>query len=192
MAILTLLLTSGLSGILLWAALEKARAQRNLRSTLAALGFGHGPARLLAPVVPAVELITGIGLLLAPGAGWPRLFVVGLGSTFAVAGGLALWNGRQISCSCLGSTGGGLLGWSQIILLPGWLAATYTLHQLDPDWSATRGLQYLAGLMVLLGALRAIPVVREWRTATGNRRAIDEAVVVRAPMVARVQKAATL
>ncbi|MGQ0774333.1 MAG: MauE/DoxX family redox-associated membrane protein [Pseudonocardiales bacterium] len=186
-----LLLTSGLSGVLLWAALEKLRAQRELRALLAALGFGGWPKRFLALAVPAAEIVTAVGLLLIPAALWPRFGVVCLGVTFAVAGVLGLRAEQRISCSCLGTTSGGLLGWTQLILLPGWLAAGYALAWLDPGWSAGEGLQYLAGLMVLLGALRAVSVVREWHTAVGNRRAIDEAVVVRAPIVAQTQKVAT-
>lgn len=41
------------------------------------------------------------------------------------------------------------------------LEAGYALHRLDPGWSAGEGLQYLAGLIVLLGALRTVLVVRE-------------------------------
>ncbi|MGH3927441.1 MAG: hypothetical protein ACRDTT_32025, partial [Pseudonocardiaceae bacterium] len=72
-----------------------------------------------------------------------------------------------------------------------WLGAGYALARLDPDWTGSEGLQYFAGLMVLLGALRAVSVVRAWRGAVGNRRAIDEAVVIRAPIIAQVQKVAT-
>lgn len=185
-----LLLTLGLSGVLLWAALEKLRAQPELRETLAALGSGGWPKRLLAPVVPAAEIVTAVGLLLVPAAQWPRLGVACLGVTFAVAGVLGLRAGQRVTCSCLGTTSGGLLGWTQIILLPGWLAAGYALAWLDPGWSAGEGVQYLAGLMVFLGALRAVSVVRELRAAGGNRRAIHEAVVVRAPIVAQAQKVA--
>ena len=185
---LALLLTLGLTGVLLWAALEKARAQHDLRAALAALGFGGWPNRLLSPAVPAAEIVIGVGLVLFPGAEWPRFGVACLGVTFAVAGVLGLWSGQQVACSCLGATGGGLLGWSQIILLPGWLAAAYAVHRLNPGWSASEGLQYLAGLMVLLGMLRAVAAVQLWQAAVANRRAIDEAVVTRTPIVAHLRK----
>ncbi|MGH3912402.1 MAG: MauE/DoxX family redox-associated membrane protein [Pseudonocardiaceae bacterium] len=186
-----LLLTWGLSGVLLWAALAKVRAQRELRATLAALGFGRWSQRVLAPVVPAAEMATGGGLLLVPGAEWPRLGLACLGVIFLVAGVLGLRSEHQVTCACVGVTGGGLLGWTQIILLPGWFAAGYALHRLNPGWPAGEGVQYLAGLVVLLGALRAVLLVREWRIAGGNRRAIDEAVVIRAPIVAPGQKVVT-
>jgi hypothetical protein len=177
------LLALTLTSVLIWAGLEKLRSPGSLLATLDALGLGGAPGRILAVGVPAAEVVTAVGLLLLPGAIWPRVGVAVLAVMFAVAGGLALRRDEPVSCACFGATGGASLGWRQILLLPVWLIATVALHRNHPDWAPVTGLEYLAGLTVLGVTLRSVLVVRAWRAAVGNRRAIEEAIVIRTPIM---------
>ncbi|MFC6555185.1 MauE/DoxX family redox-associated membrane protein [Nonomuraea cavernae] len=135
-----MLLTFPLSGILLWAGLEKLRERGQFMGTLAQLGFAGRAGSLLAVAVPVAEIVTGAGLVLVPSATWPVASVAGLGVLFAVAGLLALRTGRNITCSCLGA-GGSMLGRRQIGLLPAWLGVAAALYLLAPDWPAAQGIQ---------------------------------------------------
>jgi Methylamine utilisation protein MauE len=185
------LLTLPLSGVLLWAGLEKLRERRQFIRTLAELGFSDQTRRALAVTVPCVELSTAGGLLLAPSMTWPRGALAALGGAFAAAGLLAVRARRPIACSCLGASGS-TLGRRQIGLLPAWLCAAVTLHLLAPDWSTQLGVQYLAGVVLGIGGLRAIDVAKAARGAVGNRRAIDEAARVRTAIVVRTKEVEAL
>jgi hypothetical protein len=172
-----------LSGVLLWAGMEKLRDGAGFDRTLAAIGV---PAALRPAVrfaVPAAELVVGASLVLAPGQAWPRVGALLLAAAFAVAGGLGLLAAEDVTCSCFGATGGGKLGWAQLAALPVWVLAVLGAAALERPWSWPDGVQYLAALIVALCVLRSVPLLREWRVATGNRVAIDESVVQRAPIL---------
>lgn len=191
MLIVSLLLSLLLSGLLLGAALEKLRMRARFAQTLADLGFRGQPGRLLVIGVPAVEAMTAAGLLLVPGATWPRVAVGALGAAFGVAGVIALRVQRPVTCSCLGA-GQGTLGLRQILLLPAWLAAALLLHLQDSGWSTLLGLQYLAAVTVILAVVRSATVAKAALRARGNRQAIDEAARVRRPIVVRYEGGAVL
>jgi hypothetical protein len=177
-----MLVTLAVSGVLLWAGLEKLRAGRAFHATLAGLGIPLSVRPGLRYAVPAVEITIAAALLLNPAAEWPDVGVATLGFVFAAAGLLAVRSGRSIECACLGATGHSRPGWRQVYLLPAWLAVAVLLHALAPRWDWQLGLQYLASLLVLLTGIRAVPVIRGWRQATGDRRAIQEAAVALAPI----------
>ncbi|MEV0590607.1 MauE/DoxX family redox-associated membrane protein [Nonomuraea cavernae] len=181
-----LLLTFPLSGILLWAGLEKLRERGQFMGTLAQLGFAGRAGSLLAVVVPVAEIVTGAGLVLVPSATWPVASVAGLGVLFAAAGLLALRTGRNITCSCLGA-GGSMLGRRQIGLLPAWLGVAAALYLLAPAWPASQGIQYLAAVTVGIVAVRAHALVRLASRSAGYRKAIGEAAGVRRPIVMRAE-----
>lgn len=181
---LSVLVTFATAGVLLWAGLEKLGNNPDFRTTLTALSLPAPVVSAGGYGVPAVELMTAAALMVLPGQWWSQLAVAVLGVVFAAAGGLALRLGRPIACSCLGATGGGQLGWRQVLALPGWLAAAALLQVHTLGWSWRLGLQYLAALVVLLGAIRAVAVIRAWRSAACDRTSLDEASIVPRPIFA--------
>ncbi|GAA1660616.1 hypothetical protein GCM10009765_07630 [Fodinicola feengrottensis] len=182
MALLSILVTIATAGVLTWAGLEKVRTNEDFRITLTALGLPVPAVWMAAYAMPTAELATAAGLVLLPDQSWPRVALAALGIIFAAAGGLALRLGRPVACSCLGATGGGTLGWRQVALLPGWLAAAALLQWQPVAWTWQDGVQYLAAVVVVLGAVRGAAVVRAWRSAAGDRTAIAEASVVQRPI----------
>lgn len=177
------LISAAVSGVLLWAGLEKLRLRADFDATLAALGIPAGLRILVRFGLVCGELGTGTGLVLLPSAVWPRLGLVILGATFAVGGVLGLRADHPVACSCLGAASHGPLGWRQIGLLPVWLSAAAALQWLHhPEQRWQRDLEYLAGLVVVMGAIRAAAVVRAWRSAVGDRVALAEAMEQPAPI----------
>jgi hypothetical protein len=176
-------LALAISGVLLWAGAEKLRARADFTRTLAALGLSPGPRRVLAVLVPAAEVAVGCGLLAAPSSPPFRLGPALLGLVFAAGGCLALRSDAPVPCSCLGVTGDAVLGGRQLMMLPVWLGASWALFLLDPRWSFSEGAQWLAGLIGLLGVVRSVGVIAMWRDAMGTRQAMDEAIIVRQPIV---------
>jgi hypothetical protein len=180
---LAFLISAAVSGVLLWAGLEKLRLRADFDATLTALGIPAGLRILLWVGLVCGELGTGTGLVVLPSAVWPRLGLVILGAMFAVGGVLGMRADHPVACSCLGAASHGPLGWRQIELLPVWLAAAAALQWLHhPAQRWQRDLQYLAGLVVVMGAIRAAAVVRAWRLAAGDRVALAEAMAQPAPM----------
>jgi hypothetical protein len=184
---ISILLVSGLvSGALMLAGLAKLRAPAEFAETLAQLRVPRGLRRVTRYAVPGAELAVAAGLLVLPGAYLPIAGLAGLGTAFAVAGALALRADRPVRCSCFGATGG-TLGLRQVLLLPLWLAAAYVLYRGGPQWNAATGLELLAALVVVLGAANAGRVVLAWRAAAATRTAMEEAILVRPPMLTPVE-----
>lgn len=166
------------AAVLLLAGLSKVRGRGRLRDTLEALGIGRvlgGPA---AAAVVAAELAAAAGLLLAPTQRWPRAMVVLLAVAFALAGIAAMAGGQRIACNCLGSTGRGTLGWHQVVLLPLWLLLVSLTWRHPPAWSAADGILILSGLVLSLACWQAVGLAAASRRLRGDRRAIDEGVLL--------------
>jgi len=171
---LALLISAAVSGVLLWAGLEKLRLRSEFGATLSALGIPVRPRILLMIAVPCGELGTGAGLVVLPSQAWPRLGLVILGATFAIGGVLGLRADQPVACSCLGAASHGPLGWRQIGLFPAWLGAAGLLQWVNAGQRWQAGVQDLAGLVVLIGVVRAAVLIRVWRSAAVKTGSIDK------------------
>ncbi|MQA84602.1 MAG: hypothetical protein GEV03_08265 [Streptosporangiales bacterium] len=174
-----LVLTYGVSGVLLWAGLEKLRAFAAFDTTLAALGLPRGLRRAVGLGVPFAEIITALGVVLLPGQTWPRLAVAGLAAGFAAAGLRGLRADRPVTCSCFGATGNAVLGWRQLYAFPIWLAAVVALDRMGSAWPPRQAVAHLAVVVGVLCGLRAAVLVSAWRRAADNRRAVGEVLYPR-------------
>ena len=166
--------TFGLSGALLWAALEKLRTPAEFGETLGALGVPASMRPAAVVAVPLAELVGAVGMLLVPGQTWPRALVLALAAGFALAGVRGLRAAEPIACSCFGATGNSTLGKRQLYALPLWLAGVGALALIGRDWSYRQGLVLLAVLLAGLCGARTARLVRGTREATGDRRALSE------------------
>lgn len=177
----------GAAGILLWAGLEKVRVNSAFARTLDDLHFPRHFSELTRFAVPVSEILVASALLLVPSAAWPRYGMLALAVAFAVAGALGLRSGGAISCTCFGLTGRSVLGWRQLIALPGWALAFIVLERQTPVWSLQDGSGRLAALAMILAATRGLFVARAAMSARGDRRALNEAAVQIPPMVALIE-----
>src|SRR5215218_1786267 len=115
-----------MAALLLWAGLEKARAVTSFASVLRQLGVPAATAPVLAPIVIALALSVGLGLIYY--VSLPILAAVaGLATAFAGAGLIALRRPERIACSCFGPYGTRALGRVQLIALPLWLGGVAIL-----------------------------------------------------------------
>lgn len=184
--LLAALVACAIAGVFVVAGVEKLRSRRAFAKTLTDLGVWPGLRSPLVIAVPALELVTAAGLMLAPRAWWPAAAVVLLGSAFAVAGLLSLRLRQPVACSCLGTAAEGYLGMRQVIVLPLWLAAAALLIAAPPTWSVGQGIQLLALVVVAACVLPAVKVVRAWRSDAAHRHAIDGAAYARESIVVGV------
>ena len=169
-----------MSGILLWAGLEKGRQIESIATTIRALGFGRSAMALGVSLVGS-EIALALGLVFAPEAWTVQLGVGALALVFAAAGGWALATGRQIRCNCFGSMGSRRLGATQLWLLIPWLCAIGVLHTMrsavDEPASVDEGAARLAIVALALAAVRAAGVVRAWHAGRGDRLSAREMLV---------------
>ncbi|MEU8247507.1 MauE/DoxX family redox-associated membrane protein [Nonomuraea sp. NPDC048916] len=182
MSAISLLVALAASGALLWAGLEKLRTPSAFTATLMALSIPSPLAWIGAVAIPCAELVVGGALIVVPGAVWPGFGVAALGVLFAGAGLLGLRAERPVPCACLGATGHSTLGWRQILLLPAWVGAAIVVTWSPQTWEWQVGLEYLAGLIIALAAVRGVVVAGSWRAATGDRQAMQEAAAQPMPM----------
>jgi hypothetical protein len=122
----------------------------------------------------AAELVAAVGLLLLPARAWPRALVGLLALAFALAGARALATRQRIDCNCFGGERGELLGWRQVLLLPGWLVLAAAAQRYPPGWSPRQGLLAMSAVVVGLACWRAPEELRLLRRLGDDRRAIDE------------------
>lgn len=146
----------GAAGVLLGAGARKLAVPRDLRATLAALGWPG--ARATTAAVAAVEVAAGVALATAPASPGTQALVAGLGLAFAGAGLWALAAGRQVACACLGP--GGSLGWHQLAALPLWAAAAVVPGALGSPLAGRHGATALAALALVLAGIAALDVLR--------------------------------
>ena len=173
-------LSMAMSGILLWAGLEKCRQIEGIAAAIRALGLDRS-APVLAVSLAAFEIALALGLLFAPQAVVVQLGVSALALVFAAAGAWALTTGRRIRCNCFGSTGGQRLGANQLWALIPWLGAVGLLHIMqsaaDDQAAIDEGTAKLAVVALMLAAVRAMAVVRAWHAARGDRLSAREMLV---------------
>lgn len=105
-----LLLRLGLAGVLLLAGGLKLRAPGTFAVEIANYQLVPALAPYLAATLPAIEVVTGLGLLVLA-APWRRAaaaVAVALFATFTVAVGSAYLRQINVACGCFGGSGGSI------------------------------------------------------------------------------------
>jgi methylamine utilization protein MauE len=166
---LVVAITGVMAGVLLWAGLEKARAVTSLSSGLQQLGIPVRITPLLARIVIAVELVTGVGLIYRPSVAVLATVAI-LAVIFAGAGLIALVRGQRIACGCFGPLGSRVLGRDQLVALPLWLGGTAFLAWQDATPAVLSGPQLLVAVALAMMTLRAAGALRSAISASGDRR----------------------
>lgn len=97
-----------LAAVFAWAGVAKlGRRERTARS-FAAMGLPPGAAVW----VPAVELVTALGLVVVPG--WAAVAALALLAGFTVFLARAVAGGAEVGCGCFGSAGGDAVSWVDV------------------------------------------------------------------------------
>ncbi|ACU74551.1 hypothetical protein Caci_5693 [Catenulispora acidiphila DSM 44928] len=169
-------LVLGLSGLMLWAGLEKLRSGSEFEATLAGVGVPRVFTPLLRWGLPAAEIAVGTTVALVPSALLPRIGVLILAAAFAIAGVQGLRATEKIACSCLGGTGDAALGWRQIAALPVWAAAVGAVSASHPPANGSDGPTRLAAAVLLMCTVRASTALRLARAARVNRVSFAEGI----------------
>src|SRR2546429_6472755 len=154
----------GISGVLLVAALEKARTPAATAATLRSLGVPRALALPATRLLTLTELGTAIAVLFAPASTLTHAAIVALAAAFAVAGIMALRSDEPLRCSCFGVSGG-YLGWQQIVALVAWLAGVAVLRLATPSADAAL-LFALSALLVLV--TRSVSLAKAFVEARGD------------------------
>lgn len=162
-----------LASVFIAAGLAKAASFSRFQSTLQGLGLGDWLSRALGSLLIIVEISIAIALVVAPNQVVPRIFVVGLVITFAVAGMFALTTHRNVPCNCIGKLGTGLLGWRQIILFPLWILLATVAQMANLNWPPEEGLSGLALILVSLVGPQAVGTYRLSAALRVDRLAIN-------------------
>jgi hypothetical protein len=156
--------------VLSWAGLEKARNRAPLSAAVAGLGVPRALTAVVAVTIPLAELGTVVAVVAdAPSRLVAGLFA-GLGTGFAMAAGWSMLTGRDVSCTCFGSSGR-RLGWPQLAALPLWLLAAWAAT-LMRHTSGQERVAALACGMAALAAIRSVPAIRGGIDARNDRRAV--------------------
>ena len=164
------------AGVLLWAALEKARDLGAAASTLRQLGV-PGRATVPAALVVLAELTVALALVFRPDLLWTQAGVMLLAAAFAVAGLLALRRDEPVRCTCFGAGRRGYLGTRQIAALVPWAAGAAFLNVAAATPGPSEAATLFAGLALALATVRFLPVLGAWREARGDRRSARETYV---------------
>ncbi len=178
MGILVLAVTLVMASALLWAGLEKAGRLSSVAGTLHQLGMPESGARVVAPLVVAVELSVALGLIFRPRSIATLTGVLALAAAFAISGLIALRRKEKIRCGCFGPHGSAHLGKNQLAALPVWFGAVTLVWLNGPthssDWqSASR----LAVVALMMATLRGVSSLRAAHEARGDRRSAREMFV---------------
>lgn len=155
--------------VLAWSGLEKIRDRAPLKEAATSLGAPAALAAIAAIVLPALELGTVVALVVGLPLDVPSALFALLGATFAAAALRSIMTGRVIACACFGASKR-TLGWPQLLALPLWLLAAWSVLRL-PSTSMTGRLAALACAVMLLTALRAVSALRFGLEARSDRRA---------------------
>jgi uncharacterized membrane protein YphA (DoxX/SURF4 family) len=160
------LLAVALALVLLAAAVAKLRSPSRTTQDFAALGL---PApRLLARVVPAVELTVAVVLIAAPG--WGGVAAFGLLVLFTALLVSLVRSGQTISCSCFGAVSDEPVSWVEVTrngILLTMAAAVTPIDRLEvPGFAAIVGASAFAviALVVLQLAVFKRDVGAVWST----------------------------
>jgi hypothetical protein len=149
------LLRFALAGVLLAAAVGKARAGRSGREALRS--YGLGDARLRAAVWAAtIAVEAGLAVAVAAGVPWTAAAAAGLLAVFALILAVAILQGLSGEpCGCFG--GGSRIGWpaaGRTALL----AVAFAALAFLPDYRPSTEAWLAAGLVVALAGLAALAV----------------------------------
>ena len=117
-----------MSGVLLWAGLDKGRNLTSMAATLGELGFPRRLAGTAALLLMAAEITIALAALFRPDSALTHVGIVILAVLFALAGLIAMSRDEPIRCHCFGAGGKGYLGTTQLIALAPWLAGAVTLR----------------------------------------------------------------
>lgn len=170
MIILATLVALSISAVLLFAALEKARAPAPTATTLRQLGL---PGALGLPVtylLSVTEFGLGVAILFTPGSTVIHIAVAALAAAFAVAGLVAVRSEEPLRCSCFGN-GGGYLGWRQVLALFPWLTGL-ALVRVAPPTAPGALLFALTALVVVVA--RSTTLVIALGEARADRESAQE------------------
>jgi len=96
--------------------------------------LGDTAGRVLALVLPAVELLAGLGLILGVVHHGASLLVFAMMVMFTGAVGIALARGLDISCGCFDTEGGTKVGWAKIGENLALTAAALVVWRGDRSW----------------------------------------------------------
>ncbi|MBZ0270152.1 DoxX family membrane protein [bacterium] len=102
---------------------------------------GDTPGRVLALVLPAVELLVGIALILGVVHHGASLLVFAMMVVFTGAVGIALARGLDISCGCFDTEGGTKVGWGKIGENVALTAAAFVVWRGDRSWLSLASLR---------------------------------------------------
>lgn len=152
-----------LACVLTFSGLSKAGRPRALSRVIAELESVESVPLATAWVVIAAELATGSMLVLAPVSVWPRAGAAVLACLFAIAGLRAVTSGLRLRCECFGS-GGGALGWHQVLALPAWLGLLAVAQMAGLSWERDTGLAVLASMLYagfIFRFVRGLPRLRD-------------------------------
>jgi len=175
MAVLALVVSLAMAGVLLWAGLEKARNVGPSVSTLMSLGVPRRQARLATHLLSLIEIGAGFGLVFQPHLVWTQLGIVILGLLFALAGIIALQRDHPIRCNCFGVGVNGQLGRTQVLTLWAWLSgAAVFYHGFDQPVSLSAGAIRVATLGLVMATMRAVAVWGARREARDDRQSAME------------------
>lgn len=173
MSYVVLAVTIAMTGVLLWAAMEKARALTPFASALHQLGLPAPSAPVFAIVVIAIEMGVALGLVYDRSP--PVLAAtIGLALAFAGAGLIALRGGKRIACRCFGAVGTRVLGRDQLAALPLWLGGVAILWWGRDALPIVSGTTLLAVVALAIASVRTSMVVRAAVGARGDRRSARE------------------
>lgn len=161
--------------VMVIAGLSKLTGQRMFGRTLLALGLTPWMTRALTPIIPLLEVATGVALFARPDSYWAQGALLMLLSGFTWAA-IRAWRVKDpVPCSCFGPLMAEKLGattGARIVLL---LALdVYLVYEAEKiSIRAVSGLDIAAGLMTSMGLIMAYPVAamaaRIMQRSTGVR-----------------------
>lgn len=139
---LVALLRIGLGVLFIMAALPKLQDPAAFAESVSNYHLlGDTPGRVLALVLPAVELLAGVALLLGVMHAGAAALVLGMMVMFTGAVGIALARGLDISCGCFDTEGGQKVGWGKIGENLALTAAAFVVWKGDRTWLSLASLR---------------------------------------------------
>lgn len=139
---LVALLRIGLGALFVMAALPKLQDPAAFAEAVSHYHLmGDTPGRVLALVLPAVELLAGVALLLGVMHAGAAALVLGMMVMFTGAVGIALARGLDISCGCFDTQGGQNVGWAKIGENLALTAAAFVVWKGDRTWLSLASLR---------------------------------------------------
>ncbi len=146
---------------------------RSIQKTVGAvLPLGPRVVAVTTGSLVAGEWILGAALAISSGSIFFLLAVGFLFVLFAVVGAYALISGRQIHCSCFGSSRSRGLGWSQILLLPLVVGGLVVIAALPPRLEIVTGILLLLAAHLLAAGVFLGRTFTVWRVVRAQRASL--------------------